>query len=200
MLTFGLTTADNVVLEPDPNEFEPLGRPVYVRTLQASGGASNFFIFVEARRGESGGSPGQRGGEQTDDGRPDFQILPSQDLGNGSEELCDSSPPIGGIPGFPSLNFDPPIQADKDKVTAILNDFSCRFDNNTSLPCTKLNQEASPAFVTKGTETQFCLARALDTGERFLPGDTVLAVRWRDRNNNFGFTRELVVRVPTPTP
>jgi hypothetical protein len=188
---FGLTQADNTVLDPD--EYDTLGRPVYIRSLGASGGASGFFIFVEAKPGLSGLAPGQRSGDQTSDGRPDFQVLPSQDLGNGSPEVCDSTPPIGGIPGFPSLDFDSATEA--GTVTDILNDFECRFDNNTSLPCTRLTSDTPSAFVNKQTTTQFCTTRAVDTGERFLPVDTVLAVRWRDASGNFGPSQQIVVRV-----
>jgi len=80
-------------------------------------------------------------------------------------------------------------------VTDALNDFGCRFDNNTFAPCT-LNANDNYAFVGRGTTTQFCTRTVVGHEMQFPPGDTLLTVRWIDTGGNIGLPARLVVRVP----
>jgi hypothetical protein len=185
---FGLTSASNHLLTPSK---DPQGNPVY----SPPAGGAQFFIVVEAKPGSSGASPGVKQVGADAASRPDLQILANRDLGNGSAAVCDVGPtpdfPIGGVPGFNPPNFDDPSQS----VTDALNDFGCRFDNNTFLPCT-LNANDIYAFVAPGTTTQFCTRTVVGHEMQFPSGDTLLTVRWRDTSGNIGLPARLVVHVP----
>jgi hypothetical protein len=124
------------------------------------------------------------------------QILANRNLGNGSAEVCDRGPAplaIGGVPGFPTLDFNPNSQA----VTDALNDLSCRLSDNTTAPCT-LNSRGIPAFYAPDTTVQVCSDTVLGVEMHFGQGDTVLVAQWRDRNGNIGRTKEIVIRVQQP--
>jgi hypothetical protein len=188
---FGLTTADNHVLQPLTTDAQ--GNPVYVRPTGVG-----FFIVVESKMGTSKKSPGlKRLNSDPNDptARPDLQILADHNLGNGSAAVCDVGPapnfPIGGVPGVNPPTFDITSQM----VADALNDFGCRFDDNTSAPCT-LSASENPRFVASDTSTQFCTAGVVGTEVRFPSGDTLLTVQWRDTSGNIGLPRRLVVRAP----
>src|SRR5262249_38491699 len=137
---FGLTTADNHVLPPTTTDAH--GNPIYALDYGAG-----FFIVIEAKPGTSGRNPGvtTSDSDPNDPGaRPDLQIMPNRDLGNGSPQVCDAgpAPPIGGVPGIDPPTFDITSQ----KVADVLNDFACRFADQTLAPCT-LNARDIYGFV-----------------------------------------------------
>ena len=184
-----MTTPDNHVVTPDTTD--DLGRPVYVRPSGAG-----FFIVIEGKTGSSGAAPGLH--FSVDDGTPDLQIEASHDLGNGSPAVCDAAgpppaPTPGGVPGINPPSFDPLVS----RIVDALNDFGCRFVDNTDSPCT-LNSREIFAFVKSDTTKQACSAGVLGSELRFPHGDTVLTVQWRDASvtGNIGLPKQLVVRVP----
>ena len=81
------------------------------------------------------------------------------------------------------------------KVADALNDFGCRFDNNTLAPCT-LTPRENYGFVASDTSTQFCTSQVLGHELLFQSGDTSLTAQWRDSLGNIGLARRIVVRVP----
>jgi hypothetical protein len=190
---FGITTADNHViaaeLEPDSE-----GRPIFTRLFGAG-----FFLVVESKAGDSNSPPDTRNFYTPSDpaSRPDVQILASNDLGNGSSEVCDKGPfpfPIGGVPGFPQPDFDPGSQT----VTDALNDIGCRLNDNTTAPCS-LNDREIAAFVKPGiSTTQVCSDTVVGNELHFPQGDTVVTVQWRDRAGNIGRPYSIVIRVQSP--
>ncbi len=185
---FGLTTADNRLIEP--TGVDEAGRPIFIRSVGAG-----FFLVIEAKPGTSNSPPDTRTLFNVSDPTvwPDVQILASRPLGNGSSEVCDKGPaplPIGGVPGFPSLVFDPTSEA----IARALNDFGCRLSDNTLFPCT-LDALERPAFVRSDSTVQVCTDTVIGNEMRFPRGDTILAVQWRDRAGNLGRPAYIVVRV-----
>jgi hypothetical protein len=185
---FGLTTADGHVLQPATSDTQ--GNPVDVIPE-----GSQFFIVVEAKAGTSRRPPGTtlKNSDPNDpSARPDLQIIANRDLGNGSTLVCDAGPghPIGGVPGINPPTFDITSQ----QVADALNDFACRFADQTTAPCT-LTASENYAFVAADTSTQFCSAFVVGLEMLFPSGDTLLTVQWRDAADNIGLPRRLVVRV-----
>jgi len=165
---------------------------------QPAGLGTGFFLVVEAKPGSSGQGPGPIQFTSTPGARPDFQILSNRDLGFGdglgSPEVCDNGPlpgfPLGGVPGFNPPDFDP----SSEEVTDALNDFGCRFANNTGDPCI-LGDDDNPTFASTGS-IQFCTGSTISRGLEFPKGDTLLVVQWRDTAGNIGTQGRIIVRVP----
>jgi hypothetical protein len=186
---FGLATADNTVLTPTTQDDS--GNPVYIRP-----GGAGFFIVVEAKAGKSRQPPGGSTSKGDDKNPPDLQIEATNDLGKGTELICDIGPlpdlPLGGVPGINPPSFD----FTSSHIVAALNDFGCRFDTHTDqFPCTN-NDNGNPAFVKSSTTLQYCTTSVLGTELRFPRGETLLTVQVRDSVGNIGFPQRLVIRVP----
>jgi len=174
-----------------PTTTDAQGNPVFAFPYGAG-----FFVVVESKAGTSHRSPGvlRSNSDPNDPGvRPDMQIISNRDLGNGSSLICDAgpSPPLGGVPGINPPTFDLASQ----KVADAMNDWGCRFDNNTLSPCT-LTARENYGFVAPDTSTQFCTAQVLGREMLFPSGDTLLTVQWRDALGNIGLPRRIVVRIP----
>jgi len=158
---------------------------------------AGFFIVVESKQGTDHHSPGVttiNSDPNDPTARPDMQIIANRNLGNGSALVCDAGPepqPLGGVPGINPPTFDLTSQ----KVADALNDFGCRFDNNTLAPCT-LTPRENYGFVASDTSTQFCTAQVLGRELLFQSGDTLLTAQWRDGLGNIGLARSIVVRIP----
>lgn len=172
--------------------FDDNGRQVYLV------GPSGFLLIVEAKPGPNGAAVGRSvpvpiAGQPN---RPDLQILPNRNLGNGSAAVCDSQPVGaggGGIPGFNPIDFGP-----SQAVTDALVDFACRFSvQSADSPCT-LNSFGNPSVLTPGglpsTGRQFCYLA--EQNSAVPSGDTVVAVQLRDTQGNLGPRREIVLRRP----
>ena len=198
---FGLTTADNWVLTPDPDP-DAQGHPVYTRSS-----GFGFFIVIEAKAGTSGGLPKPlflNSNISDPTRRPDIQIEANHELGTpglGDRYICDVGPPpapLGGVPGIDPPSFDPASQF----VANALNDFGCRFANNTGAPCTKIDDSGFTKYVnTSDTTAQYCTNAVVGQELAFPPGDTLLTVQLRDfPAGNLGYPASLVIRVPTPLP
>jgi hypothetical protein len=194
---FGLTTADNWVLTPDDTDAQ--GNPVFTRPI-----GFGFFIVIEARAGTSGLLPQPMFQNSNPSELPDVQIEANQSLGTGagrgSSAVCDNGPlptPLGGVPGINPPSFD-------QTHANALNDFGCRFSNNTTAPCTKIDDSGINKYVMANSQAQYCTNLVVGAELTFPPGETLLTVQLRDYNVstgahvNTGYPVSLVIRVPTP--
>ncbi|GIW40797.1 MAG: hypothetical protein KatS3mg076_1374 [Candidatus Binatia bacterium] len=188
---FGLASAAGRLL--GPTSFTDRGIPIFARPS-----GLGFQLVVEGAAGESGAAVGQvllQSVPGDPSALPDLQILSNRPLGDGSRAVCDLD---GGVPGTEPIRFAPEMP-----VADALNDFACRFRVATtrSVLCT-LDEFETPNFASRESQVQFCVQ--IDSRLRFPPGDTLLAVRLRDRLGNVGATKWILVRipggVPTPTP
>jgi len=196
---FGVARADSSSLAP--SEFDPEGRPIYVRPL-----GFGLALVVEGRPGDGnrriGSSAYAASGVM-----PDLQLIVSRPLGDGSTVVCDDLlPSPGGVPATVPLVF-----SEASSITDAVNDLGCRVDDGTGEPlarttslqaCTQ-DRSGIFAFVDAASSTQFCLPIAPPWG--FPSGDTIVAARLRDIDGNVGPPREIVVRnvsssVASPTP
>jgi hypothetical protein len=195
---FGLTTADNWVLTADDTDAQ--GNPVFTRPS-----GFGFFIVIEAKVGTSGLLPQPMFQNSQDPSKPpDIQIEADQSLGTGagrgSLAVCDNGPlpaPLGGVPGINPPSFAPTSQF----VVNALNDFGCRFVNNTVDPCTKIDDSGFTKYVKTDSAAQYCTNLVVGQELAFPPGDTLLTVQLRDYPaGNLGYPVSLVIRVPSPPP
>ncbi len=182
----------------DGNPTKPTGKtadgtPVFVNHV-----GSGFILIVEAKAGFSNLEPGRsifRYDPEDPSKRPDLEIQVDRDLGDGSEVVCDARPPtFGGVPGIKPANF-----AETKKVTAAINDLSCRFETfiESEASCTNA-PNGDFSFIDKETDVQFCMVVARKW--RFPEGDTTVSVRVRDRDGNPGPVSKFVLRrLPRPT-
>jgi hypothetical protein len=180
--------------QPTPvPELDELGRRVFV--IGAGGGG---VLVVEGKRGLSGLPPASSLDPVPPSNRPDLWIQSTQNLGNGSPLVCDKSPPIvGGVPGRQPPDFD--FDFGDSTVNDALVDFACRFQYfPPGQPCTFNGPGLDATLVIPGAEAQFC--DFISAAARFLPGESVVSVVLRDASGNVGPTKQIVVRVPTPTP
>lgn len=206
VITFiGLATPSDYVIEPDP----PVdGVPVYAGRFFATG--RGFRIVIEGKPGLSGADPGIYAYGPSDTELPDLQVIVSQQLGNGSEAVCDVSGPnpegtpvIGG--GVPAT--DPPSFEPAGTVAPRVNDLSCRFTNGSSgqppatsigrtdptESCVKDRQTGTEDFVNPESTIQFCAD--VDSSWRFRPGRTLVTARLRDVEGNVGPPAQISVEV-----
>ena len=188
---FGVARADDLPLQP--TEFDPAGRPVFMRS-QGQG----MIIVLEARRGvrpleRSAYDPG---------GSRGVDFLVSRPLGDGSPAVCDGSPPaFGGVPGI-----DPPVFSDQPEIVRAIDDLGCRVNDGAGAPVARLGENACTrseltfeyGFVDASSELQYCLPIA--KAWNFPVGDTIVAARIRDVAGTLSATAEIVVRVEREQP
>lgn len=187
------------VVRADGRRVEPAGKnaqgvPIYQHPV-----GSGFMIVVEGKEGLSNVEVGRSIFRYKDDDsslRPDIEIQVDRPLGDGSVAVCDARRPnIGGVPAI-----NPPSFAENAKVSAALNDLSCRFETfiESNASCT-LNTYGDFEFLSKDTKVQFCLVIARSW--QFPRGDTLVSVRLRDTDGNPGPVSRFVLRnQPNPTP
>jgi hypothetical protein len=182
-----LITADDRPLEPDTTDDE--GRPVFERPY-----GQGMTILVEARAGASRRPMGQT--TYSADGLPpDLQLLVSNPLGDGGEEVCEEDGRRGGVPGNPALDFAAP------GATAAINDLGCRAFNR--MPFAANQSFTRPAgardvwgLVDRSSELQFGVPIA--KAWAFPVGDTIVAARVRDVSGVLSAVEEIVIRVAEP--
>jgi hypothetical protein len=130
---------------------------------------------------------------------PDLQIEASNPLGNGSPAVCDrSGSSAGGVPGVPSVTFDP---AANPNIINIVNDLACRFLDGggapvgrTTYPCVKHLPSEEYGFADPRSTIEFCAS--ITPVEEFPPStDTTLTVRLRDVNGNAGAPAQIIIHV-----
>jgi hypothetical protein len=179
---FGLATADGLPIPPAGTLH---GADLFVRNT-----GSGFQVIVEGRAGTSGEPPGVTmldSDREDPTKRPDLQILSSQQLGDGSRQICQ-----GGVPAV-----DPPSFGPSQAIADALNDLACRFvPISDASPCT-VDEFGRPRFVGSGTQAQYCLVVARQQLQ-FPAGDTTLTLHLRDTEGHLGPVRQIVVRVGAP--
>ena len=159
--------------------------------------SSGFMIFVEAKPGISR----RRVGSTTFNSHPndptvlpDFQIVSSRPLGNGSTSICDDgpAPSLGGVPAV-----NPAVFGGSQSVSNAINDLSCRFDWRaaSTLACTRDPFQQDGTFVVPGSTAQFCTVTGVGVELSFPLGDTILTARVRDELGFPGPPHSIVVRV-----
>jgi len=188
---FGLASAEGYPLTPTATDAQ--GRAVYTSLF-----GFGVIVVIESKPGADGQPAGTQffnSDPNNPAARPDLQLLPNQNLDNGSAAVCDVGPlpdfPLGGVPGIDPPTFDPASQT----VANILNDFGCRFADNTFGQCT-FDAGGNFAFVAPDSTKQFCTSIVLGREMRFPSGDTLLTVQLRDGGRNLGLPAQIVVRVP----
>lgn len=191
-LTFlGVASADDLIVAANGTDSE--GRPIFERLL-----GHGFNLIVEGAR--DGSSRQQVGFNAYDENgmAPDVQILVSNDLGDGSEEVCDfdiDEEVFGGIPGI-----DPPVFSNQPRIVGALNDLGCRTNDGTGQPLGRVPSSACTRtefgdFATADPESdvQFCVPIA--KAWSFPVGDTIVAARVRSVDGGLSAVEEIVIRV-----
>lgn len=193
IVTFaGIARADGSGIDSEGKTAQ--GVPIYRHPV-----GSGFMVVVEGKPGigkiENGRSIFRYNADDPTQ-RPDLEIEVTRALGDGSLEVCDARrPKIGGVPGI-----DPPSFADTPKISAALNDLSCRFETfiESNSSCT-VNKYGDFEFLNKDSKVQFCMVVARSW--QFPEGDTLVSVRLRDTDGNPGPVSRFVLRYkPNPTP
>lgn len=184
---------------PTP-EVDAQGRRVFRRST------GEFLLVVEGGVGTSGRNPGTEGVFSSGavltiadpSGKPSVMVLADHNLGNGSLPVDCRTEPLGGVRGFPALDFN----GGTDVTTALV-DMACRFElaSASMFACTR-DPFGNFAFISPQTTRQFCF-QVSNVSELPL-GRTTMAVQLRDTNGNLGPRSEFVVVVDpaatTPTP
>ena len=186
---FGVARADGRVIGTIGPEDH--GYLTYVRP------ASGFMIFLEAKPGISR----RRVGTITFNSDPDdpavlpqFQIVASRALGNGSAMVCDDGP-LPMLGGVPAVN--PAAFGGSQSISNAINDLSCRFDARgvSTSACTRDPFQQDGTFVGQGSTVQFCTSAGVGTELAFRLGDTILTARVLDELGFPGPPASIVIRV-----
>lgn len=176
----------------DPIGETPEGWPIYERSI-----GFLFTVVVEAKPGPSRRAVGLntfRHDPFDSAVRPDFEIIVSRALGDGSSTVCDNMlPDIGGVPASAGFDTTPAI-------SGAINDFGCRFVDGTGNfggrgereACT-LFEDGDYHFKDPFSTAQFCAGIAEPF--RFAVGDTTVHVRARDVSGTPGPPATFVVRI-----
>jgi len=185
---------------PSPTPFfDGQGRQIFVRPHGV-----NFMIIVEAKPGSGGAPVGTTLNPADTSQPPSLEIQVNRTLGNGSPSVdCRSGAPARDWGGIPAVN--PPTTNLTQPIIDAMTDLACRFTAQPpGEPCTfgpsgeyeYLNKESSNPVASN--IRQFC--RNMESAEIFPGGDTIVSVRVRDTTQNPGPTKQIVVRVGTPSP
>jgi hypothetical protein len=176
----GVARADGNITQPIDTAAD--GTKIFRRQV-----GFGFFLIVEAKVGQSGKPIGTS--TFTAGQLPNFRMVVSRPLGNGSAAVCDDGPdpPIGGVPAVDPPSFD--------NVNAV-NDLSCRFDARTTAndACTR-NANQDPAFANTQTRVQFCPILGLGSELTFPPGDTRVTAEVTDVVGQPGAPQSIIIRV-----
>lgn len=157
-----------------------------------------FIVVVEGRPGLGGFPVGVQTTVTNPADLPAVQVQNVQPLGNGSPAVCDTGPPSvggGGVPGINPPSFDVMVPA----YHAAIRDLGCRFQAfSPSSACTILDLTRESRTVSPLATQQFCnIVAATAT---FPPGENVVTARLADVLGRTGPTKQIVVRVATPSP
>ncbi len=181
---FGIARADGLLLEPFAMTGD--GDLAYQRPLPNS-----FILYAEFKQGPDLRPIGTGTFSANSNVLPDFQIVSSRALGNGSVAVCDDGPspfePIGGVPPAVGPIFE-------DNALAV-NDFACRFDARTggsSGPCTR-DGSGNDVFASDDSVVQFCAIIGAEVA--FPEGDTLLTIRGRDVLGRTGPPMSILIRI-----
>lgn len=185
---FGIARADGIVTQPIG--VNPQGIPIFERPV-----AQGFFVVVEARRGPElrpVGTSTFNWSPNDPNVLPDFMIVSSRALGNGSAAVCDdgTTGPPGGVPAV-----SPPAFGGTQAVANAINDFSCRFDARSVQgdACTR-DESAQSRFVVQNSVVQFCPRVGIGAELAFPAGDTMLTTRVRNNLGQLGAPASIIIR------
>jgi hypothetical protein len=166
----GLARADGYKINPSGKNAQ--GYPIFNNAV-----GSGFMIVVEAKPGISNLEVGRsifRHDENDATARPDLEIEVNRPLGDGSPDVCDArKPKIGGVPAINPPSFD-----ETPKVSAALNDMSCRFETfiESNASCTvdasgdfSYRTQGNPGAVLHGGGAVVEFPRRRHPGERSAP-------------------------------
>lgn len=181
---------------PRPTPFyDNEGRQIFLRPINV-----NFLIVVEAVPGSNGSQVGTTLKPNDPAQPPDLQIQVNRSLGNGSAVVDCRGIPTDQWGGVPAVN--PPTLDFSQAVIDAMTDFACRFSAQASdEPCTLDASGDGNEYLTPNapsTIQQFC--RGIESADVFPTGDTIVTARVRDKAQNPGPTKQIVIRVATPTP
>jgi hypothetical protein len=154
---------------------------------------SGFIIYIEARPGISGrpiGSVTFDSDPEDPNVLPDLQVIVSRPLGNGSPKVCDSMPPLGGVPAV-----IPPAFGGSQTISNAVNDFACRFDARSALQACTRDGFSAYAFTDPTSTLQFCTSAGIGAELAFPVGDTIVTARVRDVVGQPGPPRSIAIRV-----
>jgi len=188
-----IACCDIVCATPTPTPFfDASGRQIY----QVNGG--QLLIVAEGAKGLSNQQIGQSTLPAPPDSRPDIQIETTQPLGDGAHSTCVGGSAGGGVPGINPPNFTP--ETPPGPITSALSNFACQFEYHPGgSQCTWAGDPTSLRFVNSASTAQFC--DVMSANAPFNPGDSIVTVQLRDTpGGNTGPTKQIVVRVNTPTP
>lgn len=196
---FGLAFSTGSVIPP-PTDATLDGIPIYQRP------SFGFWIIVEGRPALTRvplGTSTYNWNPENPTILPDLQIEVSNQLGDGSMDVCDDNPPnmVGGVPPV-----DPPNFSLEQSVADAINDFACRFKDGfgdhfgrtrSSEACTIFPPEDDPHFVNGTSTIQFC--GLIDKPFGFEAGEsTLVTVRIRDMSGHLSDPARLIIQVPAP--
>ena len=186
---FGVASADGRVIRTIGPEDH--GYLTYVRP------PSGFQIFLEAQPGMSRQPAGTitfNSNPGNPSVLPQFQILLSRSIGNGSARVCDNGPDIDNLGGVPAVV--PPSFGGTQQASNAINDLSCRFDARTAaFACTRDPFTQMEGFTVAGSTIQYCTRSGVGTELAFPLGDTILTARVLDIANQPGPPASIVIRV-----
>lgn len=187
-----IACCDIACATPTPTPFfDGSGRRIY----QVNGG--QLLIVVEGAKGLSNQQVGQSTLPAPPDRRPDIQIETARPLGDGAHSACVGGAGGGGVPGIDPPNFTP--ETPPGPLTSALTSFACQFEYHPGgSQCTWSGDPTSLGFVNSASTAQFC--DVMSANAPFNPGDSIVTVWLRDTGGNTGPTKQIVVRVNTPTP
>jgi hypothetical protein len=160
--------------------------------------SGQFILVLEGKPGLSGSQVGVQTGGFNSTELPAVQVQNTRPLGNGSLTVCDTGAPSaggGGVPGINPPSFDVSVPFNHDAIR----DFGCRFQAfSTQSACTIVDITREPRTVSTAATQQFCdIVAATAT---FAPGENVVTARLADVFGRTGPTKQIVIRVATPTP
>jgi hypothetical protein len=176
---------------PTPN-IDAMGRRVYDTK------SGQFILVVEGKPGLSGINVGVQTLVVNPTDLPSVQVQNTLPLGNGSATICDTGSPSAGGGGVPAIN-PPSFDVMVPSTHAAIQDFGCRFQVfSPSSACTIVDATREPRTISPEATLQFCnIVAATAT---FQPGNNIVTARLADALGNTGPTKQIIVRVATPTP
>lgn len=173
-------------------QIDELGRRVFETNT------GQFILIVEGMPGLNGAPVGDSTTVFDPNSLPAVQIQNTRPMGNGSTVVCDTGPPAGGGGGIPAV-LPPSFDTSMSPVHQAIRDFGCRFQYFPSTAaCTISGPTRESRTVSPLATAQFCdivAATAI-----FPPGDNVVSARLADSLGRTGPTKQIVIRVATPTP
>lgn len=160
--------------------------------------SGQFILVLEGKPGLGGVNVGSQTTVFDETALPSVQVQNTQPLGNGSTVVCDTGSPSVGGGGVPAVN-PPSFDVSEPFTHAAIRDLGCRFQAfSPSSACTITDVTRESRTVSPDATQQFCnIVAATAT---FPPGENLVTARLADVVGRTGPTRQIIIRVATPTP